>query len=169
MSKIPLKTKFFAKLGALWMRSLRIRLHTPEDFRPGVLGLWHRDLLASCAAFKDKGVHILVSKSDDGEILALATTSLGFEVTRGSDTEGPLNVRHILRSLRAGRFAGMALDGPRGPALEVKPGSKWLAESSGTPLWHIVPHYGAHITLNTWDKFVVPLPLSSIDVEIKYL
>ena len=53
--------------------------------------------------------------------------------------------------------------------LEVKPGSKWLAESSGTPLWHIVPHYGAHITLNTWDKFVVPLPLSSIDVEIKYL
>ena len=169
MSKIPLKTKFLSKLGALWMRSLRIRLHTPEDFRPGVLGLWHRDLLASCAAFKDRGVHILVSKSGDGEILAQATADLGFEVTRGSDTEGSSNVRHLLRSLRSGKFTGMALDGPRGPALEVKPGSLWLAESSGTPLWHIVPHYGAHFTLNTWDKFVVPLPLSSIDVEIKYL
>ena len=169
MSKIPLKTKILSKRGALWRRRLRIRLQTPEDFRAGVLGLWHRDLLASCAAFKDRGVHILVSKSGDGEFLARATIDLGFEVTRGSDTDGSLNVRHLLRSLRSGKFAGMALDGPRGPALEVKPGSIWLAESSGTPLWHIVPHYGAHITLNTWDKFVVPLPLSSIDVEIKYL
>jgi hypothetical protein len=38
----------------------------PDDFRPGILGLWHKDLLASCAAFKDKNVHILVSESSDG-------------------------------------------------------------------------------------------------------
>jgi hypothetical protein len=61
----------------------------------------------------------------------------------------------------------MALDGPRGPALEVKQGSKWLAQSSGRPLWFVDVHYGAHITLKTWDKFVLPLPLTRIDIEIK--
>lgn len=169
MSKNALKARILSAIGAFWIRSIRIRFHTPEDFRPGILGLWHRDLLASCAAFKDKGVHVLISESSDGEIFAKATQKLGYEVTRGSDSHGSTNVRHLLRSLKSGKFVGMALDGPRGPALEVKPGSKWLAESSGTPLWIIEPRYGAHFTLNTWDKFIVPLPLSSIDIEIKYL
>lgn len=112
---------------------------------------------------------MLVSASDDGEIFANAAKSLGYEVTRGSDTNGSSNVRFVLKSLKEGKFAGMALDGPRGPALEVKSGSRWLARRSGTPLWHIIPKYGAHFRLNTWDKFIVPLPLSSIDIEIKYL
>ncbi len=169
MKKIPLKTKIFAFLGALWIRSLRIKFHAPEDFRPGVLGLWHKDLLASCATFKDKGVHVLISESSDGEIFAGAANRLGYKVTRGSDTSGATNVRHLFRTLRSNGYVGMALDGPHGPALEVKPGSIWLAKTCKKPLWHIVPKYGAHFTLKTWDKFIVPLPLSTIDIEIKYL
>lgn len=169
MSISSLKVWILSFLGALWMRSLRIRFREPDYFHAGVLGLWHQDLLASCAAFKDKGVHVLVSESGDGEIFARAAKFLGYTVTRGSDTSGASNVRHLLKSLENGQFVGMALDGPRGPALEVKPGSRWLAESANAPLWHIVPHYGAHITLKTWDRFIVPLPLSSIDIEIKYL
>jgi len=169
MEKIPLKVRLGAWLAALWIRSLRIHLHTPEDFRPGVLGLWHQDLLASTAAFKDKDVHVLVSESGDGAFFALAAQMLGYKVTRGSDTHGSTNIRHLLGSMKEGGFTGMALDGPRGPAKKVKAGSIWLAQSSGHPLWHIQPRYGAHVTLKTWDNFVIPLPLSSIDIQIKYL
>jgi hypothetical protein len=114
------------------------------------------------------GVHALVSESHDGEFLARTLTRLGYTVTRGSDTRGSLNVRHLLKTLQSGGFVGMALDGPRGPALEVKPGSPWLAKASGLPLWQVNARYGAHFTLHTWDNFVVPLPMSSIDIEIKY-
>lgn len=170
MEQATFKTKFLAFLGALWIRSLRIRLHTPDDYRAGILGLWHRDLLASCAAFKDKGVHVLISESKDGEIFARATRRLGYEVTRGSDSHGSTNVRHLLKSLRNGKFTGMALDGPHGPALQAKPGSFWLSKASGKPLWLIdVKKYGPHITLKSWDNFIIPLPLTAIDIEIKYL
>jgi lysophospholipid acyltransferase (LPLAT)-like uncharacterized protein len=163
-----IKLKIFALLGSVWIRSLRVHMNTPEGFGPGIIGAWHCDLLASFAAFKDRGVHALVSESRDGEILARAIESLGFEVTRGSDTHGALNVRHLVQTLKEGGFVGMALDGPRGPALQVKPGSPWLSEISGRPLWLVCPRYGAHIRLKTWDNFVVPLPLTSIDIQIKY-
>ncbi|OWV02416.1 hypothetical protein B7994_01235 [Fibrobacter sp. UWR2] len=150
------------------MRSLRVHMNTPEGFSPGIIGAWHCDLMASFAAFRNRGVHALVSESRDGEILARAIERLGFEVTRGSDTHGALNVRHLVQTLRHGGFVGMALDGPRGPALQVKPGSPWLSEISGRPLWLVCPRYGAHFRLKTWDNFIVPLPLSSIDIQIKY-
>ena len=169
MPKQSFKVKFKAFLATLWIKSLRIRLHTPEPFEPGILGIWHKDLLASAAAFKNWGVHTLISESNDGDLFATIVQNIGYTVTRGSSTHGATNVRHLLNPLKEGRFVGMALDGPRGPALEVKQGSLWLAKSSGRPLWLIEAKYGAHITLKTWDKFVLPLPLTSVDIEIKYL
>ena len=62
----------------------------------------------------------------------------------------------------------MALDGPRGPALQVKPGSLWLAEKAERPLWLVEARYGRHVRLKSWDNFVVPFPMTSIDIEIKY-
>jgi len=169
MKKVPLKTKLSAWLAALWMRSLRFKFVYPDDFRPGILGLWHADLLACAAAFKNRGVHVLVSESGDGEVFALAAEHLGYKVTRGSDTHGSGNVRHLLETLNADGYAGMALDGPHGPAQEVKPGSPWLSKVSGRPLWLLHPRYGKHFRLKSWDRFVIPLPLTTIVMEIKYL
>ena len=108
-----LKVKILSFLGMLWIRSLRIRLKAPDGDGPGVIGAWHKDLLACCAAFRGQGVHILVSASADGEIFARVTSRLGYRVTRGSDTSGATNVRHLLKTLQAGHFVAMALDGPR--------------------------------------------------------
>ncbi len=152
----------------LWIKSLRVRVNTPEGYGPGIIGVWHRDLLACGAAFKGQGLHVLVSESGDGEIFARTLAHLGYTVSRGSDTHGSQNVRHLVGTLWSGGYAGMALDGPRGPAHQVKPGSPWLSRISGRPLWLVTVRYGAHFTLKTWDNFVVPLPLSSIDMEIKY-
>ena len=163
------KVRLGSFLAALWIKSLRIRLSTPQDFRPGILGVWHRDLLASAAAFQKWGVHTLVSQSSDGDFFAETVKRLGYVVTRGSDSHGSSNVRHLLSSLNAEKFAGMALDGPHGPADKVKPGSIWLSKTSKRPLWIISARYRAHIRLKTWDNFILPLPLTTIDIQINYL
>ncbi len=167
MLKPPLKVRLAAFIASLWIKSLRIRLSTPDDFSPGILGAWHRDLLAATAAFKGWGVHALISESEDGNLYATVAEKLGYIVTRGSSSHGASNVRHLLKSLNEGKFVGMALDGPRGPAQEIKPGSIWLSKSSGKPLWELNVKYGPHFTLKTWDKFILPLPLTAIDIEIK--
>ena len=105
-----LGVEFTAFVCRLWIKSLRVRVHAPEGYGPGILGVWHRDLLACGAAFRGMGVHALVSESHDGEFLARTLTRLGYTVTRGSDTRGSLNVRHLLKTLRSGGFVGMALN-----------------------------------------------------------
>ena len=162
------RAKLASLVVSLWLRSLRVRLELPEGYGPGILGIWHRDLLACCAAFKDKGVHALISESRDGDFFSATAKRLGYKVTRGSDSHGALNVRRLLDSLNAGQFAGMALDGPRGPADIAKPGSLWLSRKSGRPLWEIQVQYGMHFTLHSWDRFVIPFPMSTIVVRIKY-
>ncbi len=163
------KVKLGTLLTTLWVKSLRVRISTPNDFAPGILGIWHRDLLASTAAFKYWGVHAFISQSKDGDLFAAIAQKLGYTVTRGSDSHGASNVRHVLSTLNQGKFAGMALDGPHGPAGQIKPGSQWLSKKSGRPLWLVSAKYGPHLTLKTWDNFILPLPLTSIDIEIKYL
>lgn len=169
MAKPPFKVKLGIFLATLWVKSLRIKLKTPDNFSPGILGIWHRDLLAATAAFKNWGVHAFISESDDGEIFSTIAQKMGYVVTRGSSSHGASNIRYVLTTLQQGHFAGMALDGPRGPAFQIKPGSRWLSQKSNRPLWMVSVKYGLHFTLKTWDKFVLPLPLTSIDIEIKYL
>src|SRR4051812_48569665 len=89
-----------AKVLRLWLRSLRI--HGPRSLpRHGVLALWHEDLPACMAAFADADIHVLVSKSRDGELAARLCTALGYRVHRGSSTRGSLpGLKALARALR---------------------------------------------------------------------
>ena len=167
MVSFTLKTRFLCILATFWLRSLRISFTPPPLFVPGIIGIWHRDLMACCGTFKGKGIQAMISLSKDGDSVTYIAQKMGYKVSRGSDTQGAANVRHLLKTLKKDGFVAMALDGPRGPAMEVKPGSPWLSKASGRPLWLVEVSYGAHLTLKTWDKFVVPLPFSKIRVQVK--
>ena len=54
MLKEKLKTHLLSRVLCFWLQSLRIDIQTPVDFKLGVLALWHQDLLACAAAFKNK-------------------------------------------------------------------------------------------------------------------
>lgn len=157
-----LKQALLMKAIEWWIRSLRIKIVMPSNFEPGVLALWHRDLAACTAAFKDKNVHVLISQSADGEKFAKIAQALGYEVSRGSSSHGSLHIRHLLKSLYEKRNVGMALDGPKGPAFEAKPGTLWLINKSNRPAWMLSPRYGAHTQLKSWDKSIIPFPFSKI-------
>lgn len=166
MLKENLKTQLLSRVLCFWIQSLRIDLVLPPDFKPGVLALWHQDLIACAAAFKNKGVHVLVSQSQDGELFSRSISLLGYQVVRGSDTRGALNVRHLKRALEKGYYVGMAVDGPKGPPLKVKRGTLWLIEKSGAPAYHLRVQYSRFFRLKSWDQMIIPFPFSKIKVFV---
>jgi lysophospholipid acyltransferase (LPLAT)-like uncharacterized protein len=155
---------FFLKLLVL---SWRIRFEKPLPAGPVVIGLWHQDLPACLAAFKRRNIAVLISKSQDGSKFAKLSKSLGYDVFRGSGSRGQIEVRHLLRALENGNSAGMALDGPKGPALAAKPGAKWLAEKAGIPLINVCVKYSKAFRLKSWDRTFIPLPFSKICVDFR--
>ena len=98
MQKNSLKVRLGALFASLWIRSLRIRLSTPDGFGPGILGVWHRDLLACAAAFKNWGVHTLISQSKDGDFFC--------SHRKTARLPGDAGVRHPRFQQRAARTQG---------------------------------------------------------------
>jgi len=131
---------------------------------PAVIGLWHQDLPACLAAFKNKNIAVLISQSGDGSKFAKLAESLGYNVFRGSSSKGQSEVKHLLKALRSGKSAGMALDGPKGPALVAKPGAEWLCKKADIPLAKVQVKYGRVARLGSWDKTFIPLPFSKITI-----
>ncbi|MCL2260406.1 MAG: DUF374 domain-containing protein [Fibromonadales bacterium] len=153
---------FILKLLVL---SWRIHFEKPL-IQPAVIGLWHQDLPACLAAFKYKNIAVLISQSGDGSKFAKLAKSLGYDIFRGSSSKGQSEVKHLFKALISGRSAGMALDGPRGPALIAKPGARWLADKTETPLLNITVKYSHALRLNSWDKTFIPLPFAKITILI---
>jgi lysophospholipid acyltransferase (LPLAT)-like uncharacterized protein len=149
---------FILKILVLSWRA-RFEKFLPE---PTVIGLWHQDLPACLAAFKHKNIAVFISKSPDGGKFAKLAESLGYNVFRGSSSRGQSEVRHLLKTLKAGYSAGMALDGPKGPALVAKPGAEWLAQKANVPLINVKVRYSCAFRLKSWDNTFIPLPFSKI-------
>lgn len=168
MQKLFTKQQFFSFFIALWLKTLRVDVDFPKDFRAGVLGIWHADLPAATAAFKNTGLFAMISESRDGELMARVARFLNYRVVRGSSTHGAGAIRKLLDPLKNGQFVAMALDGPKGPARVAKPGSAWLAQKAGVPFWLVKVDYSLKISLNSWDKTKIPLPFSKIVIHVNY-
>lgn len=160
-------TDFITFLLAGWMRSLRVHWNQPLP-RQAIYTLWHRDLPACMAAFHDQGISVLISQSSDGEIAAGTASRLGYQVQRGSSTHGQTALRHLLTALHSGQSVGMALDGPRGPAGQPKPGAVWLAKRTGLPLILLNVKTGPSFRLKTWDRTIFPIPGSSARISLVF-
>jgi len=149
----------------LLVLSWRIKFERPMPEGAVVIGLWHQDLPACLAAFKRRNIAVLISKSGDGAKFAKLSKSLGYDVFRGSSSRGQSEVRHLLKALGQGRSAGMALDGPKGPALIAKPGAQWLSNKAHAPLVEVSVKYSHALRLKkSWDKTFIPLPFSRITI-----
>jgi lysophospholipid acyltransferase (LPLAT)-like uncharacterized protein len=57
-------------------------------------------------------------------------------------------------------------DGPRGPRYVLAEGAITLAQITGLPLVAASYHLGWKFSLNSWDKFQIPLPFSRCDVVL---
>lgn len=161
-------------VARLWLATLRMRLVVhPELARcgdvPWVLSFFHGTQWPLLAWRRRRPTLVMVSHSADGSMQARALALLGFRVVRGSSSRGGARgLAAIVRALRRGGVdAAFAVDGPRGPYGEVKPGAALAAARSGGVL---VPMGSAVARGKTfaraWDRFVLAWPFSRVTVVL---
>jgi lysophospholipid acyltransferase (LPLAT)-like uncharacterized protein len=160
-------------LARLWLRTLRLRWPAGAALPArGVIVLWHEHLPVCMRAFAGRGIHVLVSKSRDGEWAARACLALGYRVHRGSSSAGADGkafggLRALARAAETGpALIGMALDGPRGPRRSAKPGSFWLARRLRAPVVPVVIEARRGFRLRSWDRALIPWPFSRIEIRM---
>lgn len=154
--------------GRLWMQTWRLRWPAGSSLpEHGILVLWHEHLPACIPAFARRRVQVLISRSGDGALAAEACRRLGYRVFRGSSSRGSLaGMKSLARALRSGGLAGMALDGPRGPRRDPKPGTLWLASLADAPIFPIAVKASWALRLGTWDRCLLPLPFSRVEFRV---
>jgi lysophospholipid acyltransferase (LPLAT)-like uncharacterized protein len=139
------------------------RLELPEGAT--VLACWHRDLLPMHAVARHIPSLALVSRSRDADFLCALLAPTAVQVVRGSSSRGTHASRGLLRHLRNGGVVIMALDGPKGPAGQEKPGAAWLAERSGARLVRLEFEVSRSLRLKDWSGLRIPLPASRVQVH----
>ena len=138
--------------------------YAPIPIEHHIMGIWHEDLTVILKKLSHQNYLAQVSLSQDGQLLTYFFQHLGFTVFRGSSSNGAISIRSCLIGVEAGKNLTMALDGPKGPRKQAKPGTQWVADKTSTPFYVTRVHYTRLIRLNTWDQMAWPLPFSRIQI-----
>lgn len=157
-------------LGAGWLRltcaTMRLSFDgrdnaLPRDGGPLIYAFWHAQLaMMPWVQLRPPSV-VPVSRSRDGEWTARLFARLGAETVRGSTSRGGATaLRGLVRALRDGKDVAITPDGPRGPAGQVQPGAVWLARLTGRPLLPVAFAARPCLHVGSWDRMIVPVPLS---------
>ena len=140
--------------------ALREKERQGEHF---ILAFWHRHLLLMPYSYRGRRISVLVSQSQDGELIARTVARLGIDASRGSSSRGgAVGLRSLLRKAGEGYDIAFTPDGPRGPAAVVQPGVILAAAATGWPVWPVALAATRCRRLRSWDRFVVPLPFSAV-------
>lgn len=136
--------------------------------RPWIIAMWHGRMLClmPLRRHKGRGIHVLVSPSDDGSLAAKALRSFRYRVIRGSLSRGGASALRTMRDLLAsGGQLAVTPDGPRGPRHAMNVGTAWLARASGSPVLPIGVAVDRAWRLRSWDRFTIPKPFARLVVS----
>lgn len=158
-------------LYRLLLVTWKVRFVEPEELRlrlasgkPMVFAHFHGDELVYLSTVKRYRIATLTSTSDDGEIMNTTVKLMGAKTTRGSSTRGGIGgLKGLLRLCKQGYNCSFAVDGPKGPIYEVKPGvfetARWIRG--------IIYAGGVHVDRawhfpKAWNKTFLPKPFAQV-------
>jgi len=134
---------------------------------------WHQQFFSAIRHFQEYREFkpaLMISKSQDGEIIASVARRSGWHVVRGSSSSGGKGALvQMIRCLRGSGLAAHIVDGPKGPAGRVKPGAIMLAQSSGAV---IIPFYTSADRawyFRSWDHFFLPKPFARVVISFGHM
>ena len=134
-----------------------------DSDQPAILAFWHgRLLIAPYSWRKPWPVKMLISGHRDGELIAYAVKPLGIDWIRGSSSKGGAGAfRQMIKALKNGEWVGITPDGPRGPRMHATDGVINLARLTGAPVLPLGCGIENGKLLQSWDRFLIPMPFSN--------
>lgn len=139
---------------------------------PGIFTFWHGEhFMVALAPSADWNVHVMISRSADGTINAIAAERLGVATVRGAGDPknrgrqkgGARAFLQFVQLLEDGKSVAMTADVPK-VARTVSPGLIRLARKTGRPIIPSVYVTHPHLTLSSWDRAAIPLPFSKASI-----
>ncbi len=128
----------------------------------GVLAFFHGRQFLLVHRLRMRRIGIMSSLSRDGELQARTLAGLGYALVRGSSSAG--GARALIgmkRLMEEGHHATFAVDGPRGPLHEVKPGVVYLAKKAASPVIPLISSADrGWVFHRAWDRYLLPKPFS---------
>lgn len=162
----------FRTLSCTWkIKEDEFPLEATERLRDGkhvVFAHFHEDEWALLGAFAGRKMTVLVSLSNDGELMTKFLSKLGFAVHRGSSSRG--GARGFISILRALRKEGsgklsFAVDGPRGPRRRAKKGVFKAAQLLQAPVLPAAVFVDRlWLFKKSWSKGFLPKPFATIRI-----
>jgi lysophospholipid acyltransferase (LPLAT)-like uncharacterized protein len=135
--------------------------------RQPVMAFWHGRILSATYFFRRRGIVVMTSENFDGEWISGIIERFGYGTARGSTSRGARKaLLRLTREMAAGRPAGFAVDGPRGPARIAQPGAVWLAQATGNPVLPFHLEADSHWSLRSWDRTEIPKPFATVALAI---
>ncbi|MHB1398937.1 MAG: lysophospholipid acyltransferase family protein [Trichloromonadaceae bacterium] len=126
-----------------------------------ILSFWHDQLLLMVTGYRGAGARILISPSQDGELIARTMGYFGQGAVRGSSSRGGRAAFKELLQLAAEPYdLVFTPDGPKGPRHQLKPGVAQLARLSGRPVIPMAFACSRGYRFASWDRFLLPYPLA---------
>ncbi len=126
-----------------------------------MFALWHAHQCGVFSCNLNRKTCIMVSSSQDGEIISRAANAVGVETVRGSKTRGgtKASLELIKRIQNEDINGALTIDGPKGPNRVVKKGIIEIAKIAKVPIvpavyWSPQKRF---LKFKSWDKFRFPL------------
>jgi len=141
-----------AHLDAVGHRFVAAFWHERLPLMPALLDHWR-------ARHGEAPLHVLVSQSRDGRLIAAAVSRWRVGMVHASRSRGgATGMRALLRLLADGTPVAITPDGPRGPRRQAAPGVAQLAALAAVPVLPCAARTSLGLVLGSWDRMVLPLP-----------
>jgi hypothetical protein len=137
-----------------------------------VFATWHQLLFTTIITQKNEKIQVMVSRSLDGELVCPTAEKMGYVPVRGSSRKGNIDkggkkamAQMIDNIFNKGLSAGIAVDGPKGPAKKVKAGVIKIASETGASIIPSLSSARDYWSFKSWDEFRVPKPFTRVIVR----
>jgi lysophospholipid acyltransferase (LPLAT)-like uncharacterized protein len=153
----------------IFRTSLKIKIHNGKfinglrkDNRNFIMSFWHENMILPLLVHDGQGIHALVSRHFDGEVIARILGAFGLPSIRGSSTRGGRKAfLEMKKKMLHGKFeAAFTPDGPTGPRRRIKLGVIRLAAETGAPILPVGVAASRFKRMNSWDRLLLILPFS---------
>ena len=158
----------------LWCWTIRVRRinQEREDYvrqlpDKYILTLWHGRIFYLFYYLRNRSdFHLLISPSEDGDLLARLARLMGYSVIRGSSYKKAVSsARSLIKILRKNQRIIMIADGSRGPRCKAQPGSLLIGGITSAQVIPMTFGSNRNFVFNSWDRFVLPMPFSRCTVN----